>query len=83
MSSFISFITIIWYSFHSAQHLLHVGYFAATTPSSSLSGIEFLHLVQIRLIGIENNELLLSFFECKTIIIIKELCGHEEKMPKM
>jgi hypothetical protein len=51
--------------------LLHVGYFAATIPSSSLSGIEFLHLVQVRLIEINNNKLLLSFFECKKEKVIK------------
>ena len=30
-------------------------YFTATTPSSSLSGIEFLHFVQVRLIKIKND----------------------------
>ena len=30
-----------------------------------------------------NNKLLLSFFECKVIIIIKDVWGHEDQMSKM
>src|SRR5574337_603159 len=47
MSSFISFMTMILYCFHSAQHSLQHGYAEANGSSSTPSGISFLHLVLV------------------------------------
>lgn len=47
MSSRISFITIILYSFHAVQHALQQGYLAANGSRTASDGMSFLHFVQV------------------------------------